>query len=732
MKIEVGGQIQGISLSSFLQIVQMDKTSCTLKIYSNDEVGYLWLSNGNLVAAETGGLDGLKAVYEIICWNDTVIVIDNTPAPKHNITTPLITILMEGLRLRDDKAAQTPRAAEAAPPAPRKESSIDDEIAMQFVMETRPEKTPPLADVPPLATPATPTTPPVAPAKASRPLHPAVAMDLVDESKAETESDGTWLFEYEDEEVKEPVNPARTLLTAFLTLIVIAGILFGGYIGFRAHALKTEYTTLMADLTAMTDLHQQKSLLETYLNTHVVNRFTRPVTENLNEANALIDLDTRIEAMPRDGDYIGTAVGLYKEHLKTHRGTPFMNALRARMKSLPAQLDDLDYARIKKAGGTDVQTRLGLYRGYLNNHPEGKYVREVTNLVASVSDEYYLMLKEKVPSCYKAQNWEPCIAVADTFTAEFPEERRFNEVWLLRGEMIDLGQLKEMRRQAAGLSFAEARNLYVAYLQKTPNSTIGDEVRKEIASLGQKAEQQGQWNEVRAIADNPEKPINVRIQEVALFIERYPDGAFVREARQKKNNLESQRSRLMKEERFSREDLAAQQAEQRRMDEQRQARLAQEQAASLARNKRESSGRLRAKEAEITGFLQGTGRRFLINNNGTLTDTQSGLTWMVLDSKNMGFSCTGFAEARAWANALTTGGFTDWRLPTPNELALLYNGIPHYPSSGAPWYWTAEVETGAWGTNTEAVTFNPNNKESFKRETHPLNHCGHVHAVRTP
>ena len=106
MKIEVGGQIQGISLSSFLQIVQMDKTSCTLKIYSNDEVGFLWIDKGNLVAAETNTTNGLDAVYDIICWNDTVIIIDNTPSPEHNITTPLMTILMEGLRLRDEKAAQ--------------------------------------------------------------------------------------------------------------------------------------------------------------------------------------------------------------------------------------------------------------------------------------------------------------------------------------------------------------------------------------------------------------------------------------------------------------------------------------------------------------------------------------------------------------------------------------------------------------------------------------------------
>lgn len=729
MKIEVGGQIQGISLSSFLQIVQMDKTSCTLKIYSNDEVGYLWLSDGNLVAAKSGTLSGLDAVYEIICWNDTVIVIDNAPPPEHNITTPLLTILMEGLKLRDDKAAEAQAAEKTAPGAPGPAPSVDDQIAMEFVMEEKPELMTLPEEAPPLP------TPPESPTPASHPLHPAVALDLQEQAEEDEEDgqdDGSWVYEYEDEDAKEPSNPIRTILITFLACLLIGGGAFGGYIWYRAHALESEFNTLMGELAAMTEFRQQRDLLETYLDAHVINRFTLQITDHLNEANALLELNRRIDAMPRDERFIASSVGLFKTHLKTHPGTPFTAAVRTKMKRLPAQLDDLDYKHLRNAGDQDIQVRLGLYRAYLTDHPKGKHVRAVTNLVASISDEYYLLLKEKMPTCYKTKNWGPCITVADTFTAEFPEDSRFNEVWLLRGEMIDHVQLKEMRRQAADLSLDDARTLYLTYLRKFPHSTITTEVNKEIASLNHKKEQQGQWNEVKAVADNPKKPISIRIREVELYMEQYPDGAFVKDARAMKRALESQRTRLTEAEKTSRRSQRAQQAEAQRMEEQRKRLLAQQQAEADNRRKQELASRIKAREAEIKALLAGKESRFVNHRNGTITDTQSGLTWVMLDSKNIGRACMPFKAAKAWVESLTIGGFTDWRLPLPNELALLYNGTPYYPTSGAPWYWTAELETGAWGTSTEGVTFDPNNKETYKRAVHPLTGCGYVHAVRTP
>ena len=724
MKIEVGGQIQGISLSSFLQIVQMDKTSCTLKIYSNNEVGYLWLTNGKLVAAAAGDLHGLDAVYDIICWNDTVIVIDSTPPPEKNISTPLISILMEGLRLRDEKAAASPDGENIPSKHTAPRPSVDDQIAMQFVMEESPAISMEAKEASPI------TEPPYAALTQQPPT--SGATDIKEQTSVPSTEDGPWLFEYEDEHIREKRNPTHIILLVFLLFLAIAGTSFGGYLWYRTQTLETEFNTLMEDVASMKNFRQQKTLLETYLDGNVRNRFTPKVTERLNDANALLELDKHIQSMPRDRDYITTSVGLYKAYLKSHRGTPFVLAIRAKMQHLPAQLDSLHYKNIREADAQPIQIRLGIYRAYLEDHPNGKYVREVTNLVASISDEYYLMLKEGAPSCHKEETWPACIAVADTFTAEFPEDSRFNEVWLIRGEMLDQVQLAELKRQAKPLSYEGRRNMYIAYLQKNPNTTTEMEIRQKITLLSQKIEQETLWKNALVIADDPKKTISIRIREVDLYMDRYPNGAFSQESRKKKQSLEAQRDHLDREAKASIKSRLVQQTQQLILAKQRQALLVRQQAENRRRIQQKATARVKEQESRINSLLAGMASRFTRHGNGTFTDAKSGLTWMLLDSKNSGTPCMVFKAGKAWINTLATGGYTDWRLPTPNELALLYNGKPNYPTSGAHWYWTAELQSEAWGTSTKAFTFNPNNKTTFKREIRSLTECGYVHAVRTP
>ena len=52
MNIGVGGQIHGIGLSSFLQMSEMEKTTCTLRIKADEKIGLLYLLKGELIAAE--------------------------------------------------------------------------------------------------------------------------------------------------------------------------------------------------------------------------------------------------------------------------------------------------------------------------------------------------------------------------------------------------------------------------------------------------------------------------------------------------------------------------------------------------------------------------------------------------------------------------------------------------------------------------------------------------------
>ncbi len=59
---------------------------------------------------------------------------------------------------------------------------------------------------------------------------------------------------------------------------------------------------------------------------------------------------------------------------------------------------------------------------------------------------------------------------------------------------------------------------------------------------------------------------------------------------------------------------------------------------------------------------------FIDNGDGTVTDTQTSLMWAVKDN-GIPISWT---DASNYCKNLETGGYSDWRMPTINELKILY------------------------------------------------------------
>lgn len=114
----VQGKVNGISLASFLQLVSMEGKSCTLRIQSKEKIGQLYCSRGELIAAETGELSAEKAVIEMIGWDSAVIeILKFNKQKEKEIKQPLINILMEGSRRKDEMEAA--KKTEKAPQQPK-------------------------------------------------------------------------------------------------------------------------------------------------------------------------------------------------------------------------------------------------------------------------------------------------------------------------------------------------------------------------------------------------------------------------------------------------------------------------------------------------------------------------------------------------------------------------------------------------------------------------------------
>jgi CheY-like chemotaxis protein len=120
----VRGHIQNMSTPSLLQIVSMDRKTCTLLMSTPDKSGHLFIHKGDLVDARAGDLRGEDAALAILAWPFPTITIDSRcKFTERTVHKPLTYIIMEAMRLADEQARLDEAAALRAstPPSRRSE-----------------------------------------------------------------------------------------------------------------------------------------------------------------------------------------------------------------------------------------------------------------------------------------------------------------------------------------------------------------------------------------------------------------------------------------------------------------------------------------------------------------------------------------------------------------------------------------------------------------------------------
>ncbi len=103
----IHGEIAGVSLNSFLQLIEMESKTCALNIQSNGKSGNINFLKGKLISADAEGFTNDEAVFELVSWNNTTIKINSYLKNKAiGIKQPLMSLLMQGLQLKDEKSEQ--------------------------------------------------------------------------------------------------------------------------------------------------------------------------------------------------------------------------------------------------------------------------------------------------------------------------------------------------------------------------------------------------------------------------------------------------------------------------------------------------------------------------------------------------------------------------------------------------------------------------------------------------
>lgn len=119
--------IKGITLPAFLQLITMERKTCTLKVTSQGSTGFLCFQDGTLMDAQTRTTRGEDAAYDIVSWDDVAIEITSICKTQTNqIGKSLNYVLMEALRRKDEKQSKTQQPPPAAAVATAPQTSATD------------------------------------------------------------------------------------------------------------------------------------------------------------------------------------------------------------------------------------------------------------------------------------------------------------------------------------------------------------------------------------------------------------------------------------------------------------------------------------------------------------------------------------------------------------------------------------------------------------------------------
>lgn len=114
--------IEGVSLASFLQLLEQERKSCTLVVHWGGLSGSMFFIEGRLVDAEFGQINGREAAYSILSWEKATFYLARAEERVERISESLTHLILTASARRDEKEAE--RAHPVKPAAKASNSGV--------------------------------------------------------------------------------------------------------------------------------------------------------------------------------------------------------------------------------------------------------------------------------------------------------------------------------------------------------------------------------------------------------------------------------------------------------------------------------------------------------------------------------------------------------------------------------------------------------------------------------
>lgn len=104
-------RIEGVSIAGFVQLLNMERKTCALRVTTSETQGVLFFSSGVLVDARQDERIGVAAALEIFTWKEAVITLDALSRGRSaTIHASVTELLLESARLADERERNARRS----------------------------------------------------------------------------------------------------------------------------------------------------------------------------------------------------------------------------------------------------------------------------------------------------------------------------------------------------------------------------------------------------------------------------------------------------------------------------------------------------------------------------------------------------------------------------------------------------------------------------------------------
>lgn len=540
MGADIGGQVHGISLPSFLQMAEMEKSSFSLRISSHQKIGNLHVSDGNLISANYEDLSGCDAAYQVISWDDVSIDIEPLDESKSDeIKQPLMQVLMESLKIKDETTS-----AKEKPPAPPK----------------------PRAKIPKRAAP---------------PKH------LVQLERAP-----------KPRKPRRKVNWMTIAVAGIGSAAIVAALYMAAIYMVNNRVRKENFELLMNQVDTMADLDAKKNGLQVYLKNNPGSEHREAILAKIESVEKAIEerdfeaVTLKVSALPVDDEYEKKAVELFERFLEKYPNSHLMPQINQAINEIKNLIDQYYYEELKFAARLDFGERLKIYQRYLSRFPEGRYRTDVDLLINEMGQRFLEYLASQESQCEQNKRWDTCIGNYDSFITTYQSHPLAQKAIDAKSRLIakrDYHKL-QMARSDAGNDYIKVLSLYRDYASTHPLHPYQAEIDKEIQELNAKIKLQDKWIAIRNYATDPRKGLFERIQQLDKYLRANRSSPYKPEAESlmaalenerrgalRVNKLKSQKQEQQAEAQRQREELARRQARVKRLSAQLNAQLSSSQ-----------------------------------------------------------------------------------------------------------------------------------------------------------